>query len=117
MKGINMHADFAKINANFWITPTDSNLLPERGGMVIYDIPAPKEWTFADYNSKSDKMREFLKANNATAWRVPHKQNRCVFFDSTLFHETDEVKFVDEYEQRRINVTLLFGKGLRDDLL
>jgi tetratricopeptide (TPR) repeat protein len=117
MKGINIHADFAKINANFWITPDEFNLKPEKGGMIIYDVPSPREWSFEDYNSSGDKIRKYLKENNAKAWRVPYKQNRCVFFDSTLFHETDEVHFVEGYESRRVNVTLLFGRGLRDDVI
>jgi hypothetical protein len=43
---------------------------------------------------------------------VPHRENRVVIFNSTLFHETDRVEFREGYENRRINVTLLFGKRL-----
>jgi hypothetical protein len=38
--------------------------------------------------------------------------NRCVLFDSTYFHTTDDIHFKDGYENRRINCTLLFGKGI-----
>lgn len=41
--------------------------------------------------------------------RVPHKQNRCVIFNSNLFHRTDTLRFTPGYETRRINLTLLFG--------
>jgi hypothetical protein len=44
--------------------------------------------------------------------RVPYKMNRCVLFDSTYFHTTDDIHFKAGYENRRINCTLLFGKGL-----
>jgi hypothetical protein len=35
-----------------------------------------------------------------------------VIFDSTLFHATDAFRFAPGYENRRVNVTLLFGEGL-----
>ncbi|MHB1205562.1 MAG: tetratricopeptide repeat protein [Rhodospirillaceae bacterium] len=44
--GINAHADFAKVNLNFWITPDAANLDPETGGMTVYDVPAPVSWDF-----------------------------------------------------------------------
>ena len=34
----------------------------------------------------------------------------AVVFDSDLFHETDTIHFKPGYENRRINVTLLFGR-------
>jgi hypothetical protein len=42
---------------------------------------------------------------------VPHKQNRAVIFNSDLFHETDTINFKEGYENRRINVTMLFGRS------
>ena len=33
-----------------------------------------------------------------------------VIFNSNLFHETDEYYFMKGYENRRINVTMLFGE-------
>jgi hypothetical protein len=32
-----------------------------------------------------------------------------VVFNSDLFHETDDSTFKDEYLNRRINITLLYG--------
>ena len=37
LKGINVHADFAAVNVNFWITPNEANLNPESGGLIDYD--------------------------------------------------------------------------------
>ena len=51
LNGINIHADFAAVNVNFWITPDEANLDPESGGLVIWDKPAPLEWDFAQYNN------------------------------------------------------------------
>ena len=112
-KGIGVHADFARVNLNFWITPDEANLDPTSGGMVIYDVPAPKTWGFKEYNVDHQRIYAFLKKNRATAQTVPHRSNRAVLFNSTLFHETDTIRFKEGYENRRVNVTYLFGRGLK----
>ena len=109
--GINVHADFARINLNFWITPDDANLDPGTGGLLIYDKPAPAAWTFKEYNYDAAAIARFLAEQGATAQRIPYRCNRAVLFDSTLFHETDRVHFKPGYENRRINITCLFGRG------
>ena len=109
-KGINIHADFALHNLNFWITPDEYNNNKNGGGLKVYDAPAPDYWTFEDYNTRTDKIYEFLKENNANCVNIPHKCNRAVLFNSAYFHETDEIDFKDEYEGRRINNTYLFGR-------
>ena len=103
------HADFASVNVNFWITPDEANLDPGRGGLVMYDAEAPEEWTFQDYNRSPAKIREFLKARGAKPRHIPYKCNRAVIFDSDLFHATPALRFRDTYEDRRVNVTVLFG--------
>ena len=42
--------------------------------------------------------------------KVPYRENRAVIFDSDLFHRTDTLRFKPGYENRRINVTMLFGR-------
>jgi len=42
--------------------------------------------------------------------QVPYKENRLVMFDSALFHKTDDFTFRRGYLNRRINLTLLFGR-------
>ena len=108
-KGINIHADFAIHNLNFWITPDEYNNNKKSGGLKVYDAPAPDNWTFKKYNGRKDKIYEFLKENNANCTNVPYKFNRAVLFNSAYFHETDEIDFKDEYVGRRINNTYLFG--------
>jgi hypothetical protein len=110
-KGIKVHADFARVNVNFWITPQSACADPATGGMVIYDVPAPADWTFADFNTNAAKMEAFLKLHGAQSRRVPYRENRCVLFDSRLFHVTDTIRFKPGYTNRRINVTLLYGSG------
>jgi hypothetical protein len=112
MQGINMHADFAKVNVNFWITPEDACEDPASGGMVVYDLPVPKSWTFVDYNTDAAKLEAFLRVHDAKSVRVPYRENRCVLFDSSLIHVSDEMHFKPGYENRRVNVTLLYGKAL-----
>ena len=62
-KGINVHADFARINLNFWITPDKFNLNSNSGGMKIYTHPAPSDWNPIDYNTNFDLIYEYLKEN------------------------------------------------------
>ena len=112
MKGINLHADFARVNINFWLTPDDACLDPSTGGIVVYDTPPPENWSFEKANADSDTIQQYLDAKQAKMVRVPYKMNRCVLFDSTYFHTTDDIHFKAGYENRRINCTLLFGKGL-----
>jgi len=109
-KGIGIHADFAKVNLNFWLTPDEANLDPTCGGLVVYDVPSP-----ADYNAHAEKTYTFLKEHGAKAVTVPYRCNRAVLFNSALFHETDTIRFKEGYENRRINVTYLFGKVLQLD--
>jgi tetratricopeptide (TPR) repeat protein len=111
-KGINIHADFALVNLNFWITPDMFNNDQNRGGLKIYDTPAPEDWTFQKYNMNADEIYALLKKNKANCVNVPYKFNRAVLFNSDYFHETDQINFKDEYEGRRINITYLFGDRL-----
>ena len=109
-KGINVHADFAAINVNFWITPNTANLDPSSGGLVVYNTEAPLEWNFKMYNSNEQKIREEIRKSDQKKTIVPHNENRAVIFNSNLFHETDNIEFKEGYENRRINVTILFGR-------
>lgn len=112
-RGINVHADFAKVNLNFWIAPSEHNLDPDSGGLKVYDVPAPEDWTFEQYNIDSALIYSFLERHQAKCVTVPHRCNRAVLFNSALFHETDTIRFVDSYESRRVNMTYLFGRQLR----
>ena len=109
LKGINVHADFAAINVNFWITPKEANLNPDSGGLIVYDVEAPKEWDFNTFNNNEQKIKEELKKSKGNTKVIPYNENRAVIFNSNLFHETDSYEFKEGYENRRINVTLLFG--------
>jgi len=109
LSGIPIHADFAAVNVNFWLTPDDANLDPDGGGLKVWDKEAPLDWDFKTYNNNEPAIRQFLHESNAQMIDVPHRQNRVVMFNSDLFHETGSLNFREGYENRRINVTMLFG--------
>jgi tetratricopeptide (TPR) repeat protein len=110
LRGIPIHADFAAVNVNFWITPDEANLDKDHGGLVIWDKPAPLDWDFEKYNIDAGAARDFLKREGAKSTTVPYRANRAVIFDSDLFHETDDLTFAEGYCNRRINLTLLYGR-------
>ena len=109
LQGIATHADFAAVNVNFWITPDEANRDPASGGLVIHRAHAPSDWAFRTYNADSARMAAFLAEAGDEPVRVPYRRNRVVIFDSDLFHRTDDLDFRPGFENRRINVTMLFG--------
>lgn len=108
------HADFAAVNVNFWLTPDDANIDPTSGGMIIYDIEAPMDWDFNSYNKQGGRIGALLRERSAHPTAVPYRSNRAVIFNSDLFHTTQPLLFRGGYENRRINVTLLFGSRESD---
>jgi Tfp pilus assembly protein PilF len=110
LKGINIHADFAAVNVNFWLTPDEANLDPQSGGLIVWDVAAPLGWDFSRYNNDEAAIRNFLMDRGARSMTIPYRANRAVIFDSDLFHQTDNIAFKDGYTNRRINVTALFGR-------
>jgi len=109
LDGIKVHADFAAINVNFWITPDTANLNPASSGLVVYDVEAPLDWGFKTYNTNQKRIYNYLSDRGSGKIVVPYGENRIVLFNSNLFHETDTIDFKLGYENRRINVTMLFG--------
>ncbi|HMH64399.1 MAG TPA: tetratricopeptide repeat protein [Rhizomicrobium sp.] len=113
LDGIGIHADEAAVNVNFWITPDAANRDPEGGGLVIWDKAAPLEWDFAKFNADESAAYDFLAKSGARTVKVPYRANRAVIFDSNLFHKTDAISFAEGYENRRINITMLYGRRRR----
>lgn len=112
--GVEAHSDQGKVTFNFYISPDDANLDPEHGGLVVYTKEQPYEWDWHLYNRH--KYRSDIRAeidtflSSAETLVVPHRQNRAVLFNSNLFHRSDRLHFRDDFESRRMNVTMLFGK-------
>jgi tetratricopeptide (TPR) repeat protein len=103
------HTDFAAVNVNFWLTPEAAN--NGGGGLIIYNTEAPEDWDFASYNGlRGDKIGNFLAESKAKSTAIPYRANRAIIFNSDLFHTTEAVDFKEGYDNRRVNVTMLFGK-------
>ena len=110
MKGIKIHADFAGINVNFWVTPDNANLNKNSGGLLVWDKEAPKKWDFEKYNNNHLEIKKFLKKKKSKMKKIKYKSNRVIIFNSNLFHASDNFNFKKNYENRRINMTFLYGK-------
>jgi hypothetical protein len=112
--GIPIHADFAAVNVNFWITPDEANLDRDGGGLIVWNKRMPGDWELWRYKDDIPAIREFLAGSRAKSLEVPYRQNRAVMLNSDLFHETGKLSFRDGYENRRINITMLFGRRQKD---
>ena len=66
-------------------------------------------WDFDTYNGRPHIIKTFLRGQQARAMNIPYRQNRAIIFNSDLFHATAAVQFRPGYENRRINVTMLYG--------
>ena len=110
--GIPIHADYAAINVNFWLTPEDANLDPDSGGLIVWDKEAPLDWGFKIQDVDQQALQRFVDQTGAKTHRVPYRQNRAVIFNSDLIHRTDDIRFRPGYDNRRINVTFLYGERI-----
>lgn len=109
-RGTNTHADLAAVNVNFYITPDDANLDPASGGMAVWNTTIDSEPLMRQLNGSERAMQAYLASRNAVVTRIPHRSNRAVIFKSSLVHKTDDCAFKTGYENKRINVSLLFGE-------
>jgi tetratricopeptide (TPR) repeat protein len=107
---VDVHADDAAITVNFWVTPTEANLEPGRGGLAVCRVPPPGDWELEGYDADQERIVTFLGQNVGDTLIVPYRQNRAVLFESRLFHSSDMPKFVEMYEYHRVSVTLLYGR-------
>lgn len=103
---IGLHADHGAVSLNFWVTPDDANLAPGRGGLAVCTAPPPPD---ADTGAGSAALAAFAARHPDARERVPYRQNRAALFESRLAHGSDAPRFADGYENRRINVTMVFG--------
>jgi Flp pilus assembly protein TadD len=106
---VDVHADDAAVSVNFWVTPTQANRSPERGGLVVCRTPPPDDWAIEDYDADRERIVTFLEQRADDSLVVPYRQNRAVIFRSRLFHHSDRPEFAAEYENHRINLTFLYG--------
>ncbi len=108
-EGIGLHCAAAAVNINIWLTPDDANLDPSSGGLVVFATPC-EHLTFQEAQSP-DVGAAALLGREHLNYAIPYKRNRAVIFPSTLWHQTDRYSFRGGHKNRRINLTLLFGKA------
>jgi hypothetical protein len=113
LPGTDIHGDDADFSLNLWITPDSANLDPDSGGLVMWDKTAPSDWSFDEYNSGGERVRQYLEAHNAESQVIAHRANRAVLFDGRLFHRTDRFDFAPGFANRRRSVTFLFRRRRR----
>lgn len=107
---VDVHADDAAVSVNLWLTPTQANLKPERGGLRVCRTQPPDDWQIRDYDSDRERIVTFLAQEANRSLVVPYRENRAVLFHSRLFHHSDRPEFASGYANHRINLTLLYGR-------
>ncbi|MEQ9641143.1 MAG: tetratricopeptide repeat protein [Alphaproteobacteria bacterium] len=111
--GLAMHADDGAVSLNFWLTPDAANLDPDSGGLLFWDHTQAPVGYF-DTDDHGEKLRLLEQALAATPdareHTLPYGQNRAALFNSKVLHKTDAMRFDDGYENRRVNVTMIFGE-------
>ena len=64
----------------------------------------------SNYHCRAKVQQAFIAAvKPADIIRIPYKQNRLVMFNSNYLHQTDAFDFQPGYQNRRLNLALLFG--------
>jgi tetratricopeptide (TPR) repeat protein len=106
---VDVHADDAAVSVNFWVTPTEANVDPGHGGLVVCRAPPPDDWQIKGYEADQERIVTFLEQKATDSLAVPYRENRAVIFHSRLFHHSDHPVFAAGYENHRINLTLLYG--------
>ena len=83
-RGLNIHADAAAVNVNFWITPDEANFDQETDGVVPFDQEVPQDWNVQEYNSDKNKPRSlaWLEQVGAKTVKIPYRTNRPIIFNS-----------------------------------
>jgi len=114
-RGIQVHADAAAINLNFWVTEDEANQAPDSathgGGLTIFAkrLGRGTHDKFENYNHPNVSTETLGIRDKDVLMSVPYRENRAVMFHSSYFHQTQPHQFKPGYTNRRINFTLLFG--------
>lgn len=108
------HADFSALSTNLWVTPDSANRNPAQGGLNVHHVDAPLHWDFGTYNGRTDVIERFLADQRPRTSTIAYRQNRAMIFNADLFHGTQEVDFMANYESHRVNVSWLHGRREQD---
>jgi Flp pilus assembly protein TadD len=112
--GVPVHADDGKISINFWLTPEEANLNPETGGLTFWKERVPVNFFGKTSEEKSKIMKEIIDRPSADPFAISYGGNKVALFESRLLHKTDDVEFKDNYADRRVNLTVLYGRPIQN---
>ena len=101
-----IHADNGAASLNLWITPGESNLETDAGGLVLWNKAVPDEY----FDVTGEEMVQRSRALVAEPGYVAYACNRAMMFRSKVQHKTHRLKFKDAYPHRRVSITFLYGK-------
>ncbi len=112
--GLDIHGDDGAVSINFWIVPDEANLDPYSGGLTFWNRAAPPEYFKAgSRQERLEILRPVIKAAGTPALSVPYRCNRAAIFHAGLLHQTSQFQFRDAYPDRRISITLIYGRRAR----
>ena len=107
-KGVELHADAATVSFNLWMTPMSARL--SGGGLDIWRAMPNDTEHASQYNKQhwDEAEKASIMANPKT--HVAYGYNKAILFLSDYFHRTEDFEFKQGYENRRINVAMLWGE-------
>ncbi len=107
--GLKVHADNGAVTVDVWMTPDESNLIPEAGGLVFFDVKRDPAMMIHEFNTVEFAEKYFKEHTNGVSETVAYGCNRAVLFDASTFHESDRIGFREDGSTTyRINLSLLF---------
>jgi hypothetical protein len=108
-EGLHVHSDNAKVAVNLWLTPDEHNRAPGSGGLILYRLKREPTMMVHQFNAMPWSGEYFAAANPAVLSNVPYRANRAVIFDASIFHASDEIRFVEgSMNTIRIGLTMAF---------
>jgi hypothetical protein len=109
MSGLALHTDAATVSMNLWITPDEANLDQDNGGLVFWNRRGPVNFFTKPMEEKTRILKAIADEDGAASEVVPYRCNRALIFGAGTVHRTDKFSFRTGYDDRRSNVTFLFG--------
>ena len=109
MSGLALHTDAATVSMNLWITPDEANLDSNAGGLVFWNRRGPANFFTRPMGEKTRILDAIANEAGAVSEAVPYRSNRALIFGAGTVHRTDKFSFKTGYDDRRSNVTFLFG--------
>jgi len=100
----------AAVTVTLWVTPEEANLDPETGGLIVFTSKPSSDWDFDTNHMNPERViKDILEPSNYANVTIPYKMNRAAIYDSSFFSRTDKFTFKTGYENRRIDLTFLYG--------